>query len=135
MASRSAGVGGPSPRTERSPMAVTRDVTSTPKRARSCRASAPSATVVAVDRALARSSASRASSKPYFCTPGRSAWPGRGRVKRGPPRDAGDMRSFQFSWSLFQTTSAMGVPSVTPPRIPERNWARSVSICMRPPRP
>ena len=40
-------------------------------------ATAPAATRAAVSRALARSSTSRASSKPYFCIPARSAWPGR----------------------------------------------------------
>ncbi len=91
MAARSSAAGGPSPRIDRSPIAVTREQTSIPKRPSSWRASAPSATVAAVDRALARSRASRASSKPYLSRPGRSAWPGRGRVKRGPPRDVGDI--------------------------------------------
>ena len=38
----------------------------------------PAATIAAVCRALARSSASRASARPSFMTPARSAWPGRG---------------------------------------------------------
>ena len=46
------------------------------RRAASWRA-APAATRAAVSRALARSSTSRASVKPYFCMPARSAWPGR----------------------------------------------------------
>ncbi len=52
-----------------------------------------------------------------------------------PPRAVGETRSFQFSWSLFQMTSAMGDPIVTPPRMPERNWASSFSMSWRPPRP
>src|SRR6202453_4591963 len=44
------------------------------------RATSPSATRAAVSRALARSRTGRASSKPYFCIPVRSACPGRGRV-------------------------------------------------------
>ena len=43
-------------------------------------ATVPKATRVAVSRALARSRTGRASSKPYFCMPVKSAWPGRGRV-------------------------------------------------------
>ena len=43
-------------------------------------ATAPAATCTAVWRALARSSASRTSSRPYLSTPARSAWPGRGSV-------------------------------------------------------
>src|SRR5689334_15089448 len=41
-------------------------------------ATAPAATATAVCRALARSSASRASVSPYLSAPGRSAWPGQG---------------------------------------------------------
>ena len=44
---------------------------------------APTATRAAVSRALARSRMLRMSSCPYFTTPARSAWPGRGRVTRG----------------------------------------------------
>ena len=43
-------------------------------------ATAPAATATAVCRALARSSASRASAKPNFSAPARSAWPGLGSV-------------------------------------------------------
>ncbi len=52
------------------------------------RASARStaATVAAVDRALARSSTSRASSRSYLSAPARSAWPGRTWVNLRPPR-------------------------------------------------
>ena len=46
-------------------------------------ATRPSATRAAVSRAEARSRIGRASSKPYFCMPTRSAWPGRGRVSGG----------------------------------------------------
>ena len=51
----------------------------TPAAGRPC-ATAASATRAAVSRALARSRIGRASVKPYFCMPTRSAWPGRGRV-------------------------------------------------------
>ena len=61
------------------------------RRRRACASSAlasmPAATRAAVSRAEARSSTSRASVKPYFCMPARSAWPGRGWVSGalGPP--------------------------------------------------
>ena len=51
--------------------------------------SAPPATRAAVSRALARSSTSRTSVKPYFCTPARSAWPGRGRCTSSASRRDG----------------------------------------------
>ena len=86
---------------------------------------------MAVLRALARSSASRASSKPYLSEPARSAWPGRTWVNFLPPRFSGETRSFQFSWSRFQTTRAMGAPVVSPPRRPAMNWAVSFSIFIR----
>ena len=54
--------------------------TSTPISRSSAFATAPAATVTAVCRALARSSASRTSSRPNFIAPARSAWPGRGVV-------------------------------------------------------
>ena len=61
-------------------------------RASSSLASVPAATRAAVSRAEARSSTSRASVKPYFCMPARSAWPGRTWVSGaavGPSSAAG----------------------------------------------
>ena len=52
----------------------------TPMADSSALAQVPAATRAAVSRAEARSSTSRASVKPYFCMPARSAWPGRGWV-------------------------------------------------------
>ena len=46
---------------------------------RNALASPPAATRAAVSRALARSRTLRTSGWPYFMTPARSAWPGRGR--------------------------------------------------------
>ena len=119
----------------RGPMATTREATAHPEAGQQRARAAPSATVVAVDRALARSSTSRASSRSYLSAPARSACPGRTWVNFLPPRAYGETSSFQFSWSLFQMTSAMGAPMVTPPRRPARNCASSVSIFWRPPRP
>ena len=56
------------------------ETSSMPSCLRNAEATVPRATRVAVSRALARSSTGRASSKPYFCMPVKSAWPGRGRV-------------------------------------------------------
>ena len=53
----------------------------TPRWERSSLARVPAATRAAVSRAEARSRTSRASSKPYFSMPGRSACPGRGWVR------------------------------------------------------
>ncbi len=66
-----------------------------PARASSWRAIAPAATRDAVSRALARSRMSRMSARPYFATPARSAWPGRGRVtgaRFAPARVRRDLR-------------------------------------------
>ena len=109
----------------------------------SCRARAPTATRAAVSRALARSSTLRMSSWPYFTTPARSAWPGRGRVTAGrsvPEASAGWSGSTcivrcQFSQSLFGISNAIGAPVVTPWRMPLNASARSDSIAMRRPRP
>ena len=51
-----------------------------PISASSAFATAPAATATAVCLALARSRASRASARPNFSAPARSAWPGRGSV-------------------------------------------------------
>ena len=81
MASRSAGVGSGPSTASPSPIDTTCETTSAPSTARrNCWATVPSATRAAVSRADARSSTGRASSKPYFCMPARSACPGRGRV-------------------------------------------------------
>jgi hypothetical protein len=61
-------------------MRTTCDITAIPTLSSMLRATVASATRIAVSRALARSSTSRASSNWYFCIPTRSAWPGRGRV-------------------------------------------------------
>ena len=72
------------------PIWITCDRIDTPSSASSFFTTAPAATLAAVSRALARSSTSRASVKPYFCMPTRSAWPGphlgerlRGDARRG----------------------------------------------------
>ena len=59
--------------------------TAMPMCASSAFATAPAATCTAVWRADARSSASRTSGSSYFCTPARSAWPGRGSVTAFTP--------------------------------------------------
>ena len=85
-------------------------------------ATAPRATRAAVSRALARSSTGRASSKPYFCIPTRSAWPGRGRVSgalRASPSScsaatgSGDITTSQLGHSLLPIRMATGPPCVT----------------------
>ncbi|HEY6030833.1 MAG TPA: chorismate synthase [Gaiellaceae bacterium] len=102
----------------------------------------PAATTTAVCRADARSSASRTSAWPYFWTPARSAWPGRGSVTGfvpfpcGPPSGGhGFIPHVQFLWSRFSTTSASGVPSVRPCRSPASTCTSSVSIDWRGERP
>ena len=96
----------------------------------------------AVCRADARSSASRTSASPYFCTPARSAWPGRGSVTAFVPFPSGSpsgghglIPHVQFLWSRLRTTSASGVPSVRPWRRPASTSTSSVSICWRGERP
>ena len=98
---------------------------------------APTATRAAVSRALARSSTLRMSSWPYFTTPARSAWPGRGRVTGGAigarrRRPASPAPTYivrcQFSQSLFGISSAIGAPVVRPWRMPLSGSARSDSI-------
>ena len=79
----------------------------------------PAATRAAVSRAEARSSTSRASSKPYFCMPARSAWPGRGLVRtlEGDP-GSGDISSSHLGHSVLAISMATGEPRVRPWRIP-----------------
>jgi hypothetical protein len=78
-------------------------------------ANVPTTTRAAVSRAEARSSTSRASAKPNFCMPARSAWPGRGSVKifDGIP-GAADISSIHFGHSVLPTSIATGEPSVRP---------------------
>ena len=102
----------------------------------------PAATIAAVCRALARSSALRTSSSPYFMTPARSAWPGPRQRHRllalsvgSPSGGQGLMPQVQFLWSRLRTTSASGVPSVRPCRRPASTSTSSVSICCRGLRP
>ena len=78
---------------------MTCETTSTPSARRNALAIAPPATRAAVSRALARSSTLRTSVKPYFCTPARSAWPGRGRWTSGTAASTGHgfIRSSQFA--------------------------------------
>ena len=77
-------------------------------------ASAPAATRAAVSRALARSSTLRASSKPYFCIPTRSAWPGRGWCSGfSVTPGAGDISSCHFGHSVLWITIETGEPSVS----------------------
>src|SRR5581483_3832317 len=109
---------------------------------RSAFATAPAATEAAVCRALACSSASRTSPSPYFRTPARSAWPGRGSVtgfvplpEGSPSGGHGLIPQVQFRWSRLRTTSASGVPSVRPWRSPASTSTSSVSICWRGLRP
>jgi hypothetical protein len=107
-------------------------------------AAAPAATRAAVSRALARSSTGRASAKPYFCMPVRSAWPGRGRV-RGTPLPAraasgsatgsGLITSVHLGHSLLAMRTARGEPRVWPWRSPPSTSSRSSSKRMRLPRP
>ncbi len=78
-------------------------------------ATLPAATRAAVSRADARSSTSRASAKPYFCMPARSAWPGRGRVRtRSGVPGSGDISSVHFGHSVLAISIAIGDPSVRP---------------------
>jgi hypothetical protein len=106
-----------------------------PVDASSAFATAPAATCTAVCRADARSSALRTSSWPNLRTPARSAWPGLGNVTRfvpfpdgSPSGGHGAIPHVQFSWSRFRTTSASGVPSVTPCRRPASTSTVSRSI-------
>ena len=107
-------------------------------------ATAPRATRAAVSRALARSSTGRASSKPYFCMPARSAWPGRGRVSgalRASPSSSSAgtgsalMTRCHFGHSLLPMRMAIGPPWVRPCRTPPSSSTSSRSKDIRAPRP
>jgi hypothetical protein len=112
--------------------------------ARNAEATAPRATRVAVSRALERSRTGRASSKPYFCIPTRSACPGRGRVSGAlracPSSSAGSTGSAaitrsHFGHSVLAMRRATGPPRVQPCRTPPRNSTSSRSKLIRAPRP
>ena len=135
-ASRSAGVGRRSVEARAEPIWITCDSTEMPRWERSALANVPAATRAAVSRAEARSSTSRASSKPYFCIPARSAWPGRGWVSGlAVAPGAGDISSTHFGHSVLRIRMLIGEPSVRPWRTPERNSTSSRSKRMRGPRP
>ena len=137
------GSGAPSG-TRTSAMAVVWETSRMPSAASTCEATTPSATRVAVSRAEARSSTGRASSKPYFCMPVRSACPGRGRVsgalRARPSRTCGStgselITSCHLGHSVLAISMATGPPWVTPWRTPPRMRTRSCSNFMRAPRP
>ena len=99
------------------PICTTWESTPIPSSARNALQQAPTATRAAVSRALARSRTLRTSSNPYFCTPTRSACPGRGRVRRasGSSAPSTDMRSAYFaSNSTFGIVIATGAPEALP---------------------
>ncbi len=107
-------------------------------------ATLPSATRAAVSRALARSRMGRASSKPYFCMPARSAWPGRGRVsgafRARPSSRAGstgsaDITVSHLGHSVLPMPTATGPPWVSPCRMPPMMLTASASNFIRAPRP
>src|ERR1700733_7212645 len=108
----------------------------TPRWDSSSLARVPAATRAAVSRAEARSSTSRASSKPYLSIPGRSACPGRGWVKtlEGAP-GSGDISSAHFGHSVLAISMATGEPRVRPCLMPPRRVISSASKRMRGPRP
>ena len=104
-------------------------------------ASVPAATRAAVSRAEARSSTSRASAKPYFCMPARSAWPGRGwvsgacgRTVLGPTATSPccHLSGLRFH-SVLAISMATGEPSVRPWRTPPTRVTSSCSKRMRGP--
>ena len=107
-------------------------------------ATVPSTTRAAVSRALARSSTGRASSKPYFVMPARSACPGRGRVS-GALRARSAISSgstgsaaitvSHFGHSVLPMRTATGPPWVTPCRTPPMTSSSSASNFIRAPRP
>src|SRR3954449_12416808 len=110
----------------------------------SAAATAPSATRAAVSRAEARSSTGRASSKPYFCIPTRSACPGRGRVNGAlRARSASTSGSTgsaaitcsHLGHSVLAISIATGPPWVRACRTPPSNVTWSCSNVIRAPRP
>ncbi len=119
------------------PIWITCEPMSTPRWDRRALATAPAATRAAVSRAEARSSTLRASSKAYFCMPVRSAWPGRGVVRRcAVCPGAGDISSVHLrSHSLLAISIATGEPRVRPWRTPARMVTSSASKRIRGPRP
>ena len=138
-ASRSAGAGRTSLLVRAPPIWMTWLSTDTPSSASRALARQPAATRAAVSRALARSSTSRASPKPYFCMPARSAWPGRGWVRgcsvRPGAADISWCQRSDFDHSLFLISMATGDPSVRPWRIPPSSVISSASNRIRGPRP
>ena len=125
------------------PIATVWLTSSIPSSRRKALATAPRATLAAVSRALARSSTGRASSKPYFCIPTRSAWPGRGRVSAAPrPRDFSEssvgsalITSTHFAHSVLPTRIAIGPPMLRPCTTPPESESSSCSNFIREPRP
>ena len=121
------------------PIPTTCEMTDTPSGLSNALASAPAATRATVSRALARSSTSRASLKPYFCIPVRSACPGRGWVSGffvAP--GCGDISSCHTSLrnhSVFLMRIDTGDPRVRPWRMPPSNSISSCSKRCRGPRP
>ena len=107
-----------------------------PSSASSALATAPAATRAAVSRADARSRTSRASPKPYFCMPARSAWPGRGWVSGFSVwPGAGDISCSHLGHSVLAISMATGDPSVRPWRMPPMRVSSSCSKRIRGPRP
>ena len=118
---------------------MTCEMTSTPIVRSKAFANAPAATRAAVSRALARSRTSRASVKPYFCIPARSAWPGRTFVSGSAVAPgAGSISLCHLSernHSLFLISMATGEPRVRPWRTPPTKVTSSFSNLWRGPRP
>lgn len=145
MVSRSAGVGNWSCSASTSPRLTTWLTTSMPHSwRRKARATVPTATRAAVSRALARSNTGRASEKPYFCMPGRSACPGRGLVngslRPSPANTSGStgsaaMTCSHLGHSLFPIRIATGPPWVRPCRTPPITSSSSASKFIRGLRP
>ena len=99
-------------------------------------AQAPAATRAAVSRAEARSRMSRASVRPYFWMPARSAWPGRGRVSGfSVAPGAGSISLVHFGHSVLPISMATGEPMVRPWRTPPTSVSSSCSKRIRGPRP
>ena len=83
---------------------------------------APMATRIAVLRALARSDTGAISSRLYFMTPAKSAWPGRRTVSSPPPSLPFTVRA------RLGSTIAMGAPVVFPFHKPPTSETSSCSI-------